>query len=256
MASKDSWPRVSEKLQANLRKAWRDTKADTAREKASAVAIAAKLAAAREARRVECLITACASHELWFRFVHPKGAESMFAFLDPRWWQPNLRGLLIQGGEGQQTFLEITETELANFFMNVDHLLAWLTKRGWVANRGAIKWNYLTGDFISKSWLSDAGNPVNPEEGETRHDGSDGSQMAPPAIIDTEISDAYSTAERSRQKPPNVKEIAKVVQDRLRTKGYQASLAQIQELADAEKHKRRRRKPGATVASENRRMLG
>jgi hypothetical protein len=86
-----------------------------------------------------------------------------------------------------------------------------------------------------------------------QQDRSDELRMASASMIDTEISDAYSAAERAGQKPPNIKEIAKVVQDGLLAKGYQASVPKIQKLAEAEKHKRRRRKPGATVASEKRR---
>jgi hypothetical protein len=282
MVSEDSWPQVVEKLQAALAEEW--DKAAAAGKKGNAAAKAEKLAAAKEAKRVavvaearkaewvnvsdavvliqheldvtqfdaqESLIIACASREVWFRFEHSNGSEINFAFLDPRWWQPRLGGLVIQGGASQQTFLEVTASELAYFFINVEQLLAWLTKRGWPAKRGGIEWNYLTGDYISKSWHVE---PPNRRAPTTEHDRSDDLQMAPASMIDTEINDAYSAAERAGQKPPNIKEIAKVVQDRLREKGYQASVPKIQELADAEKHKKRRRKPGATVASEKRRL--
>jgi hypothetical protein len=253
MASEDSWLQVVEKLQAGSWASLDDFEAAAAAKKAKADAEAEKIAAAKEAKRLavvaearkavwvdvsdaivliqqeldvtqfdaqESLITACASREVWFRFVRPSGSETGLCFVDPRWWQPSLRGLLIQGGEFRQTFLEITEAELAHFFINVDQLLAWLTKRGWAAERGAIKWNYLTGDYISKSWYHAAGNLANPEARATGHDDSDELQMAPTAMIDAEISDAYSAAERARQKPPNIKEIAKVVQDRMLAKGY------------------------------------
>ena len=73
----------------------------------------------------ETLIVACASHEVWFRFVRPNGSEIGLGFLDPRWWQPKLGGLIIHGGASQQTFLEVTASELAYFLINVEQVLAW-----------------------------------------------------------------------------------------------------------------------------------
>jgi hypothetical protein len=51
-------------------------------------------------------------------------------------------------------------------------------------------------------------------------------------------------------KPPNLKEIVAPVQSRLRVQGLHASGRQIQKVADVDKYKNRRRKPGVTVASE------
>jgi hypothetical protein len=75
---------------------------------------------------------------------------------------------------------------------------------------------------------------------------------APDLMIHKAISDVYSDAERTALKPPNVKEIVAPVQDRLIAAGYQASGRHIQHLAEDGKYKIRRRKPGATVASERR----
>jgi hypothetical protein len=280
MGSKDSWDRVVDKIQANFPKAWDDGRAAAAAAAAKNAETEAKVAAAKEARRVavvaearkakwvnlsdaavlirheldvtqfdaqETIITACASREVWSRFEHPNGSEVSFGFLDPRWWQPKLGGLMIQGGASQQTFLHVTANELAYFFIDVEALLAWLTKRGWPAKGGQIEWNYITGAYVSKSAEAKPPNP-------SAQDRNDELRMAPPSMIDTEIGDAYSAAERASQKPPNIKEIAKVVKDRLLAKGYQASVPKIQELANAPKHKKRRRKPGATVASEKRRL--
>ena len=74
------------------------------------------------------------------------------------------------------------------------------------------------------------------------------------AMIDQTITAEYDGAANAGRKPPNVKEIIPLVQEALRSKGYQASGLQIQKLADAPKHKNRRRKPGKTVASEKRRQ--
>jgi hypothetical protein len=75
---------------------------------------------------------------------------------------------------------------------------------------------------------------------------------APDSMIHKTISEAYNEAEKRGSKPPNVKEIVAPVQTMLRDKGYQASGRHIQGLAQNGMHKNRRRKPGATVASEKR----
>lgn len=72
------------------------------------------------------------------------------------------------------------------------------------------------------------------------------------SIIHKTISEVYNESDKSGLKPPNVKELVAPVQTMLRDKGYQASGRHIQELAQDARHKRRRRKPGATVASETR----
>ena len=117
-------------MQANFTYAWEDVAAAAAAEKARAAAEAEKIAAVKEAKRLavvaearkavwvnvsdavvlvqheldvtqfdaqETLIMACASREVWFRFLHPNGSETALGFLDPRWWQPKLGGLIIQG---------------------------------------------------------------------------------------------------------------------------------------------------------------
>lgn len=74
---------------------------------------------------------------------------------------------------------------------------------------------------------------------------------APDGMIDKTIIEIYDEHAESGSKPPNIKEIALLVQHRLRSKGCYASGLHIQRVAD--KHKHRRRKPGRTLASENRR---
>jgi hypothetical protein len=69
--------------------------------------------------------------------------------------------------------------------------------------------------------------------------------------IDKMIRKEYDRAEKSGDKPPNVKEIIKPVQESLREEGLYASGSSIQDLA-GKKYKNRRRKPGATLASERR----
>ena len=77
-------------------------------------------------------------------------------------------------------------------------------------------------------------------------------RLAPPLKIDEAIALAYDEAESARKKPPNLKEIVAPVQAALRDQGLQASERQIQDRADADEFKKRRRKPGPTVASESR----
>ncbi len=78
---------------------------------------------------------------------------------------------------------------------------------------------------------------------------------APDSMIHNTISKVYDEAEREDLKPPNVKEIVAPVQKRLSVQGYEASGRQIQQLAEADEHKSRRRRPGPTVMSEKRRQL-
>jgi hypothetical protein len=75
---------------------------------------------------------------------------------------------------------------------------------------------------------------------------------APEPKIDEAVGAEYDIAQQQGSKPPNVKEIVAPVQQRLRAQGLQASGRQIQQVADAEKYKDLRRKPGRTVASEKR----
>lgn len=79
-------------------------------------------------------------------------------------------------------------------------------------------------------------------------------RRALPTKIDEAITAAYDEAERAGKKPPNLKEIAALVQATLRNQGLKASGLQIQDRAGADEFKKRRRKPGATVASESRRQ--
>ena len=69
-------------------------------------------------------------------------------------------------------------------------------------------------------------------------------------MIDKTITAVYDEHKKIGKKPPNVKEIVAPVQEKLRTKGYQATGQEIQQIAEADKHKNRRRPPGKTVASE------
>jgi hypothetical protein len=78
-------------------------------------------------------------------------------------------------------------------------------------------------------------------------------RSAPDPVIHKAISGVYDEAERAAQKPPNVKEIVVPVQKSLSDQGYEASGRRIQQLADADKYRSRRRRPGATMKSERRR---
>jgi hypothetical protein len=79
-------------------------------------------------------------------------------------------------------------------------------------------------------------------------------RKAPEAVIHGTIREVYDDAERAHQKPPNVIEIIKLVKGKLHDKGFKASGRHIRQLADDKEHQKRRRKPGATVASEKHRQ--
>jgi hypothetical protein len=83
---------------------------------------------------------------------------------------------------------------------------------------------------------------------ETKHE----LRPVPDSMIHKTISEVYNDADRRGLKPPNVKEIVAPVQERLIATGYEASGLRIQQLAGSDRYKNRRRKPGATVASEKR----
>jgi hypothetical protein len=77
---------------------------------------------------------------------------------------------------------------------------------------------------------------------------------APDSRIHKTICEVYDDAERAGLKPPNLKEIVAPVQNKLSAKGYVATGRRIQQLAESDAYKCRRRKPGVTVASEKRRQ--
>ena len=72
----------------------------------------------------------------------------------------------------------------------------------------------------------------------------------PERIIIEGIRWAYDTAEHEGRKPPNIKELPAAVRPFLQERGFNASGRSIQRLGEAEEFKRRRRRPGKTIASE------
>jgi hypothetical protein len=101
----------------------------------------------------------------------------------------------------------------------------------------------LTRQSSIESWLHQQPSAVSTPE----------QKPAVPYQIDEAITVAYDEAESAGKKPPNLKEIVEPVRAALRNQGLQASGRQIQHRADTDEFKKRRRKPGATVASESRR---
>jgi hypothetical protein len=55
-------------------------------------------------------------------------------------------------------------------------------------------------------------------------------------------------------KPPNIKELIPLVKVELRTVGRDATYQRIENLAEAESHRKRRRPIGRTVATDRRRQ--
>jgi hypothetical protein len=113
----------------------------------------------------------------------------------------------------------------------------------------------LVKDAAFLAWL-DSATPAGPEKNESEESApqttatTPASKPAPETRIDEAINAEYDAADQKGLKPPNLKELVAPVQKRLEAQGLHASGRQIQRLADAEKFKKRRRKPGATVASE------
>jgi hypothetical protein len=75
-------------------------------------------------------------------------------------------------------------------------------------------------------------------------------RLASDMIIHRAIKAVYDEKEKAGSKPPNLVEIIEPVKERVRDEGYEATGHRIQQLAEAPQHKKRRRKPGATLASE------
>jgi hypothetical protein len=75
-------------------------------------------------------------------------------------------------------------------------------------------------------------------------------RWAAPSQIEQAITAVYDEAEGAGSKPPNVRQIVKPVLQRLAAAGYIATGARIEKIAGADHHKKRRRLPGKTLASE------
>ena len=71
---------------------------------------------------------------------------------------------------------------------------------------------------------------------------------APEPEIQSSIGAEYDEAEKAGQKAPNIKEVPRLAQARLRAKGFYASQRKIARVAEA--FKDRRRQPGRTLKSE------
>jgi hypothetical protein len=71
-------------------------------------------------------------------------------------------------------------------------------------------------------------------------------------VIEDEVLRVYDIADKEGTKPPNIKEVVKPVQARLRQIGQAASATQIRKIAESPEFKKRRRLPGKTLSSEKR----
>jgi hypothetical protein len=72
------------------------------------------------------------------------------------------------------------------------------------------------------------------------------------AMIRQALTDVYDDKENCYQKPPNVREVVKPVQEKLARSNHSASGQRIQKIASLEPYASQRRPPGRTVASEKR----
>ena len=71
-------------------------------------------------------------------------------------------------------------------------------------------------------------------------------------MIEGEVRRVYDVADKEGKKPPNIREVAKPVQDLLRGNGYKTSAKQIQEIAERPEFAKRRWPPGKTLKTEKR----
>ena len=71
-------------------------------------------------------------------------------------------------------------------------------------------------------------------------------------MIESEVRRVYDIADKEGKKPPNIREVAKPVQDLLRGNGYKTSAKQIQEIAERPEFAKRRWPPGKTLKTEKR----
>jgi len=71
-------------------------------------------------------------------------------------------------------------------------------------------------------------------------------------MIEGEVRSVYYIADKEGKKPPNINEVAKLAQDRLREIGHKASGRQIKGIAERPEFKARRRRPGKTLSAEKR----
>jgi hypothetical protein len=77
-------------------------------------------------------------------------------------------------------------------------------------------------------------------------------RTAPPSKIDEALTAVYDEAEIAGEKPPNLNQVIAPTQEHLRKQGLEASGRRIQGRAEADEFRKRRRKAGATIASERR----
>jgi hypothetical protein len=210
---------------------------------------------------------ACASGDIWSRYSrNRKRAFISFRIIPSDWWLENLDGIKFGFGAIHDLSFEDFTDNVAHIQINEDDLRRWLAER--IHHERMLEEHDSLALSLEK--LLDASRtrirrfeksrapalstsativlPVNDATSLTKRQ----LRPAPDPIIHQTISEAYNIAEKSGLKPPNVKEIAIPVQKMLRDKGYQASGRRIQELAQNGMHNGRRRKPGATMASEKR----
>ncbi|MGY4437068.1 hypothetical protein ACVWWO_009545 [Bradyrhizobium sp. F1.13.1] len=102
-------------------------------------------------------------------------------------------------------------------------------------------WIYVARDQLAKTLKEHA--PSEPDERPATRPTSE-------TRIRTEIAAVYAEAAAQETKPPNIKELGKVVQQRLAAVGLGAAQIQIQKIGDEAAFKKLRRLPGATVFSQ------
>lgn len=214
--------------------------------------IAAKLSADLPAAQTK-LIEACALGEVLSRYrVAPAPNEQttvtpLGTIPTPWWWKIRDR-IQIGSGPERDNNLQSFVDNFAEIEIDARSLQMWLQQRLVEAKQRSLITEMLSlaGPLESLMAVLSADDAKGSPKRELR--------LAPKSMIHDTISEVYDEAKMAGQKPPNVKEIVAPVRKRLSHGGYEASGRRIQQLADDDRHKSRRRKPGPTVAREKRRQ--
>jgi hypothetical protein len=130
----------------------------------------------------------------------------------------------------------------------------WTQKQAAVVWGAELAWDELRDDLISFE-LPAGERPNRPKLHRTaarRRREPAPMRPAPSVQIHQAITEVYDQAEAAGEKPPNVNEVIKPVQEKLHSAGYHASGRQIRKLADNGEHALRRWGPGVTRSSKKR----
>jgi hypothetical protein len=115
----------------------------------------------------------------------------------------------------------------------VESIIGW-----WGRYQAAVRYDSETARWVKRAGLEEIEEPATPSSLKPASD----------SVIHQKIDEVYNEAEAARSKPPNLKEIGKVVQPKLHAAGYDASENHIANLAKDPRYGGRRGKPGVKAS--------